>query len=594
MLRYWRVLLLVVMVLASVFAIGLKFFPYGREGVEVVYVATDSPARGILETGMVITSLGGEPVRGVDDWNARVPGLRGAVELTADGRERALFVNESLGVNVVPLERTNIEFGLDLRGGTRIILAPEGNVTEELMDQVIGVLETRANLFGLQEIKLFPVRDISGEYFIQIEAAGIGSEIVDDLLSRQGEFKARIIKPVEIQEGEGSLVLGSDSFPVTLIGNQTLLVAGGEVAQGESFSVGGVDFEYLNLSAGRFVLLADIFDGDDIELVYTDPQRSGVMPQGEAYVFFFQVLISSEGAERFADVTTGIPKYFDVSSGEEYLDSSLLLYIDGEVVSSLRIAGSLGGQVIQSPQVTGTEPGMEAALEEKLRLQTILKSGALPVPLTTLSVDTISPTLGAGFVDSAVQAALVAGTIVLVIVFLRYRKVRISVPLVLVGISEAVIILGIASTGDQIVWGAALIVNLVIVLAAWSRKYETNVYAWVGAVVIPLTGMLSWTIDLPAIAGMIAVIGTGVDHQIIIADEALKGRRRIFGIKDQLKAAFFIIMGAAATTIFAMLPLIFVGVGLVRGFAITTIVGVLVGILVTRPAYARIVEGVGG
>ena len=39
-----------------------------------------------------------------------------------------------------------------------------------------------------------------------------------------------------------------------------------------------------------------------------------------------------------------------------------------------------------------------------------------------------------------------------------------------------------------------------------------------------------------------------------------------------------------------MFPLMFVGVGLVRGFAITTIVGVLVGILITRPAYAKLVE----
>ena len=39
-----------------------------------------------------------------------------------------------------------------------------------------------------------------------------------------------------------------------------------------------------------------------------------------------------------------------------------------------------------------------------------------------------------------------------------------------------------------------------------------------------------------------------------------------------------------------MIPLMFLGIGLIRGFAITTIVGVLIGILVTRPAYARIIE----
>ena len=54
--------------------------------------------------------------------------------------------------------------------------------------------------------------------------------------------------------------------------------------------------------------------------------------------------------------------------------------------------------------------------------------------------------------------------------------------------------------------------------------------------------------------------------------------------------AFFIIFGAAATTIVAMLPLTIVGIGFIKGFAITIIVGVLVGTLITRPAYARILE----
>jgi len=39
-----------------------------------------------------------------------------------------------------------------------------------------------------------------------------------------------------------------------------------------------------------------------------------------------------------------------------------------------------------------------------------------------------------------------------------------------------------------------------------------------------------------------------------------------------------------------MVPLMSLGVGLVRGFAITTIIGVLIGVLITRPAYAKIIE----
>ena len=90
---------------------------------------------------------------------------------------------------------------------------------------------------------------------------------------------------------------------------------------------------------------------------------------------------------------------------------------------------------------------------------------------------------------------------------------------------------------------------------------------------------------------IIAAIGTGIDHQIIIADETISGeKRKIFGLKEKIKSAFFIIFGAAATMVAAMLPLIFLVAEFVKGFAITTIIGVWIGVSITRPAYAKIVE----
>lgn len=50
------------------------------------------------------------------------------------------------------------------------------------------------------------------------------------------------------------------------------------------------------------------------------------------------------------------------------------------------------------------------------------------------------------------------------------------------------------------------------------------------------------------------------------------------------------VFASAITVISAMFALLFVGVGLVKGFAITSIVGVLVGVLITRPAYGQVVE----
>jgi preprotein translocase subunit SecD len=145
-----------------------------------------------------------------------------------------------------------------------------------------------------------------------------------------------------------------------------------------------------------------------------------------------------------------------------------------------------------------------------------------------------------------------------------------------------------------------MLAGIALVAAAMWKRQEIDVYGWIGVILVPMLGMIMgagtflWTIDLPTIGGLVAVIGTSVDHQIIIADETLRGEkeRRTYSMKEKIKRAFFIIFGAAATTIAAMLPLMFLGVGLVRGFAITTIVGVLVGILVTRPAYAKIVEAI--
>jgi preprotein translocase subunit SecD len=187
---------------------------------------------------------------------------------------------------------------------------------------------------------------------------------------------------------------------------------------------------------------------------------------------------------------------------------------------------------------------------------------------------------------------------IIIIVFIRYRNFRISIPMVFISLSEVVIILGIAAVQDAMIWLAVLIINFLIITFAWWKKHEVDVLAWIGGLLIPLIGMIMgngsfiWTIDLPTIGGLIAVIGTGVDHQIIIADETLAGKAdaKAYSLRKKIKMAFFIIFGAAATTIFAMFPLMFIGIGFVRGFAITTIIGVLVGILITRPAYARIIE----
>jgi preprotein translocase subunit SecD len=64
-------------------------------------------------------------------------------------------------------------------------------------------------------------------------------------------------------------------------------------------------------------------------------------------------------------------------------------------------------------------------------------------------------------------------------------------------------------------------------------------------------------------------------------------------LKQRLKRAFSIIMGAYFTVAVSLLPLLWAGAGLLKGFAITTLIGISVGVFITRPAFSDILKRMG-
>jgi preprotein translocase subunit SecD len=132
-----------------------------------------------------------------------------------------------------------------------------------------------------------------------------------------------------------------------------------------------------------------------------------------------------------------------------------------------------------------------------------------------------------------------------VLIFIKYRRIKMSLSVILTMFCEVFITLGIAA-------------------------------------------VISWNLDAPSIAGIIAGIGTGVDDQIVIIDESVS--KEASNLKARIKRAFFIIVGAFFATVVAMIPLFWAGAGLLKGFALTTILGVSVGILITRPAFTEIIR----
>ncbi len=408
---------------------------------------------------------------------------------------------EDPGLSLYEAPKTNIRQGLDLSGGTRVVLIPKEETSAQDLEFVIDNIKQRLNVFGISDVTVRKATDLQGQDFIIVEIAGATKEEVSDLLSNQGKFEAKI-------------------------SNQTVFR-------------GGTDITYVCRSS---------------ECSGIDTQTGCGQISGGDWTcrFRFSIAISPEAAQTQAQATKDLE--IIVENEESYLSEKLRLYLDDELVDELSIGADLRGNPVTDISISGSgtgqtrEAAMNDALKNMKRLQTILITGSLPVKLEIVKTDNISPVLGEEFIRNAMLMGILAILAVAATVFIRYRKLIVSIPMIITMTSEAVIILGIAS-------------------------------------------LIGWNIDLAAIAGIIIAIGTGVDHQIVITDETLTGERSQYaGWKEKLKNAFFIIIAAYFTTVVAMLPLWFAGAGLLKGFALTTILGVSVGVLITRPAFSAIIE----
>ena len=535
----WRILLYIVLLLVSVFLI----LPTGKTGAVVQKIETDSPLYGKVIAGESISWVNEKTISSSADL-LEFENFTGTLRFMHNGKLEIVNIEEpGLKVKFSESDKGRLKFGMDLVGGTRVLLEPEGNVSEAEVQQILGTLQTRINVFGLKEAKFQAVKDVGGKSYVQIETSGALSDI-EGLLAKQGNFEGKISKTLRFSNSEAKLL----NETLTLA-NNSLVVGGISYGVNESFALGGITFEVVNITENSAYIFADVFESADIKSVCIQEQQgfcvSRVVRVKGGWEFNFQVFITKEAAEKFAKATKDSPPS---SQNPGYIEDKIILLLDGKVITDLNIANSLAGQAYTEPLITGFRTTKDETVAEKLTLQSILQSGALPVKLNVVRVDQISATLGQGFIFSAATAGFIAALAVSAVIFARYRKMKIVVPVILTTLSEVVIIFGAAS-------------------------------------------LIGWTIDLAAIAGIIATVGTGVDAQIFIIDELLAGASaQALTFKQKLKRAFFMIFGSASTVIAAMLPLMVIGIGVMRGFAITTIMGVLIGIFITRPAFSRIAE----
>ncbi|MDP3917454.1 MAG: hypothetical protein Q8Q42_04190 [Nanoarchaeota archaeon] len=456
-----------------------------------------------LKEGSTLLEINGQSVASPEEFNKIISKLieKKKVEIVTEKNSYAFLTAGDPGITAQQAKKSNIEKGLELSGGTRVLLRPvsDEEITLETINNIVDVMNKRLNIYGLADIKIRPARDLDGSRFVLVEVAGATREEVRDLLSKQGVFEAKI---------------GEDTV----------------------FEGGKRDIPYVCR--------------DDGSCAGIESCQQLAQEQSQC-TFRFAITLSAAAAKKHAEITDKLEINF--SSSGDYLSKPLDLYLDGNLVDSLFISSSLKGE--ETTQIAISGPGygtteqdaVTDALANMNNLQTILITGSLPVKLEIEKIDTISPIMGKEFIKNAFTAGISAILIVALMVFIRYRQFKIVIPMIITSISEIVIILGFAA-------------------------------------------LARWNLDLAAIAGIIAAVGTGVDDQIVITDEVLKRRDINLNWKEKIKRAFFIIFSAYVTTVVAMFPLMFAGAGLIKGFALTTITGITIGVFITRPAFASMIE----
>ena len=181
-------------------------------------------------------------------------------------------------------------------------------------------------------------------------------------------------------------------------------------------------------------------------------------------------------------------------------------------------------------------------------LATIISYGSLPTTFEVERIEKIPPTIGKIVLSSVFLAGILGFISISLLIFSVYRNIKASF---------------------------LIISNMII---------EIFITVAIGI-------LIGQTFDLPALAGVLIAIGTGVDDQILTVEEILKGKKEL-KVEKKVWKIIFIVISSFITILFAMFPLLFAGLGLLRGFAVMTIIGALVGAFITRPAFVKIAEKV--
>jgi preprotein translocase subunit SecD len=224
--------------------------------------------------------------------------------------------------------------------------------------------------------------------------------------------------------------------------------------------------------------------------------------------------LTGEGGQRFYNFTSA------------HVGDSLGVVLDNRVQEVANIKEAIR----DTGEISGGSMGQQGAKD----LSMILRSGALPAGIKYLEERTVGPSLGTDSIRAGVRAAVVGMLAVLIFMLIYYRAAGINADI-------------------------ALILNLIILLG--------------------FMGFFEAVLTLPGIAGVILTVGMGVDSNVLIferiREEVRNGKTAASAVDQGFSHAWITIVDTHVTTIVSAAILFLFGTGPVKGFAVTLTFGLL-------------------
>ncbi|MBI5139146.1 protein translocase subunit SecD [Candidatus Nomurabacteria bacterium] len=374
--------------------------------------------------------------------------------------------------------------GLDLSGGSHLVYKAdiselESGQVSDSMDALRDVIERRVNLFGVSE----PVVQVQSSGFVSgsdekliVDLPGITD--LDQAIAMIGQTPLLEFKTEAPPNTPKKVKVGKD-------GKLDL----GSIEMGQQFVATELTGRYLERATLEF------------------------NPNTRAPTISLQ--FNAEGTKLFAKIT------------KENVGKMVAIYLDGAPISTPVVREEIpNGQAVISGSFTPTEAK---------QLVGRLNSGALPVPISLLSQQTIGASLGETALFAGVKAAFAGFLLVILFLILWYR---------LPGLAASL----------------SLSIFIVIMLALFK--------------LIPVT------LTAAGIAGFIISIGIAVDANVLIFERVKEELRLGRTIKDAVFAGFsrawFSIRDSNISSLITALILFWFGTSLIKGFALTLGMGVIV------------------